>query len=428
MAWLYLIGCFIGAAWTTTALIRLNNKAGPVIIPYFFLSLMASEMPLHFIAVQLLLTLFFALFGVFEVWQGSWGLAISFASWAGLGVVFVLANENKKVLIKSLDDALGEEFRLEIPDDRRETFRPSIAPREWLLPFAMKRPGVKRIADLAYSDEHERHTLDIYLPDPAPAPDTPCPVLLQVHGGAWVVGHKQQQAMPLVMHLAQRGWACVAINYRLSPNARFPDHVIDVKRAIAWLHENGNTYGLDTDFIAITGGSAGGHLSSLTALTGNKAVLQPGFENADTSISAAVPFYGIYDFLDRGEGRYGPGMIDFLTQSVMPSSPGDDRALWELVSPISQVSEDAPPFFVIHGTHDVLAPVEGAQDFVDELRQSSNAPAAYAELPWAQHAYEVVHSIRTEHTVDAVHAFLEWALANHRKKSDVSSDDVTSSS
>ena len=52
-------------------------------------------------------------------------------------------------------------------------------------------------------------------------------MLLQVHGGAWVVGSKNEQGLPLMMHLASRGWVCVAIDYRLAPRATFPDHLVD---------------------------------------------------------------------------------------------------------------------------------------------------------------------------------------------------------
>ena len=99
--------------------------------------------------------------------------------------------------------------------------------------------------------------------------------------------------------LAANGWACVAANYRLSPQSSFPDHIIDVKQAIAWIRGNAEAYGFDASFIAVTGGSAGGHLSSLAALTANDPDFQPGFEDVDTSVAACVPFYGIYDFLDR---------------------------------------------------------------------------------------------------------------------------------
>jgi len=86
-------------------------------------------------------------------------------------------------------------------------------------------------------------------------------------------------------HLAELGWVCVAINYRLSPRSTWPDQIVDVKRALAWTKEHIAEYGGDPDWVAITGGSAGGHLSSLAALTPNDPQFQPGFEDADTSVA-----------------------------------------------------------------------------------------------------------------------------------------------
>ena len=86
------------------------------------------------------------------------------------------------------------------------------------------------------------------------------PVLLQVPGGAWVIGMRRPQAYPLMSHLAERGWICVSIDYRVSPRHTWPDHIVDVKRALAWVKEHIAEYGGDPDFVAITGGSAGGHL------------------------------------------------------------------------------------------------------------------------------------------------------------------------
>ncbi len=91
------------------------------------------------------------------------------------------------------------------------------------------------------------------------------PVLLQVHGGGWTIGNKDQQGIPLMQHLAAKGWVCVAINYRLAPRDPFPAQIIDVKKAIAWIREHIEEYGGDPDYIAITGGSAGGHLAPLAA-------------------------------------------------------------------------------------------------------------------------------------------------------------------
>jgi acetyl esterase/lipase len=262
---------------------------------------------------------------------------------------------------------------------------------------------------LAYADAGKRNLLDIYHPI-APR-EGGYPVLLQVHGGAWMIGEKEQQALPLMYHLAQRGWLCVAINYRLSPRAMFPAHIIDVKKSIAWVRQHVAEYGGDPGFIAITGGSAGGHLSSLAALTPNLPEWQPGFEEVDTTVQAAVPFYGVYDFLDRYEIRPQMSMEKMLADRVMGCSREENFELWDGGSPLSRVHEDGPPMFVIHGTHDSLVWVEEAQAFVSALQAASKQPVVYGELPGAQHAFEVFHSVRTDHTVNAVTDFLEWCHA-----------------
>ena len=86
------------------------------------------------------------------------------------------------------------------------------------------------------------------------------------------------------------------MNYPLSPKARWPQHLVALKRAIGWIRANIAEYGGDPSFLAVTGGSAGGHLSAMLALTGNDPALQPGFEYVDTSVQACVPHYGVYDF------------------------------------------------------------------------------------------------------------------------------------
>jgi len=284
-----------------------------------------------------------------------------------------------------------------------------IVTRHWIRPFHFKRSGVRLHSHIAYSDAGKRNLLDIYHPhEPR---EGGFPVLLQVHGGAWIIGEKEQQAKPLMYHMAQRGWLCVAINYRLSPKAAFPAHIIDVKKAIAWVKEHISEYGGNPDFVAITGGSAGGHLSSLAALTPNRAEWQPGFEDVDTSLQAAVPFYGVYDFLDRNGIRPEMSMEDLLADRVMQCSKKDNPALWDTGSPLSHVSAEAPPMFVIQGTHDSLVWVEEAQAFVSALQAVSTQPVAYAELPGAQHAFEIFHSVRTDHAVHAVGHFLEWTHA-----------------
>lgn len=126
-------------------------------------------------------------------------------------------------------------------------------------------------------------------------------MLIQVPGGGWAINGKRGQAYPLMGRTVELGWICVSIDYSKSPRRARPAHIVDVKRAIAWVHDNIADYGGDPDFIAVTGGSAGAHLASLAALTANDAKLQPGFERADTTVQAAAPYCGVYDFTGAGK-------------------------------------------------------------------------------------------------------------------------------
>ncbi|PBD14641.1 esterase [Mycobacterium avium subsp. hominissuis] len=231
------------------------------------------------------------------------------------------------------------------------------------------------------------------------------PVLFQIPGGAWTTGNKRGQAHPLMSHLAELGWICVAINYRHSPRNTWPDHIVDVKRALAWVKQHIAGSGGDPDFIAITGGSAGGHLSSLAALTPNDPRFQPGFEDADTRVQAAVPFYGIYDFT-RFDDSLHPMMPGLLIKSIIKQRPATHLETFAAASPITHVNPDAPPFFVLHGRNDSLAYVEQARAFVERLRQVSTQPVVYAELPFTQHAFDIFGSVRAAHTAVAVEQFL----------------------
>ena len=231
------------------------------------------------------------------------------------------------------------------------------------------------------------------------------PVLFQIPGGAWTTGNKRGQAHPLMSHLAELGWICVAINYRHSPRNTWPDHIVDVKRALAWVKTHISEYGGDPNFIAITGGSAGGHLSALAALTPNDPQFQPGFEGADTRVQAAVPFYGVYDFT-RFDDAMHPTMPALLVKSVIKQRPSENPQPFVTASPINHVSADAPPFFVLHGRNDSLAPVEQARSFVTRLREASRQPVVYAELPLTQHAFDTFGSARAAHAAVAVEQFL----------------------
>ncbi len=396
--WTFLAVSVVGVAFTLSALLR-GRKLFVFIVPYFFGAWLTGELALHHLAWQVVATVVFLAWGALESWPGLLGLAITLASWMGLWALHRRGMDAVASFERSLRDGLGEAYPEVEP-------LPQQAPlHQWLRPFHLRQPGVERIADLAYADGGKRNRLDVFR---SRVPSEGRPILLQIHGGAWVISQKEHQGQPLMNELALRGWLCVAPNYRLSPQATFPDHLIDVKRALAWIREHAAAYGGDPRFVAVTGGSAGGHLASMLALTANDPEYQPGFEEVDTSVSACVPLYGVYDLLDRHGYRGLQSPVPFFERVLMKCSPEEQRERWERASPTSRVHADAPPFLVIHGTHDSFAFVEDAREFVRALRDVSRKPVVYAELPGAQHAFDVFHSPRSRHAVNATARFLEY--------------------
>lgn len=333
---------------------------------------------------------------------------VSGLAWIGVGVTFgVIAGLVRMVAVAEQVEALADAALQEWDEvGVGEPHRPYPL-RRWLVAMSFGHPEVERVADVAYSEEHGRHRLDVYRRADHP---TGCPTLLQVHGGGWVIGDKKQQARPLMNHLAALGWVCFAPNYRLSPRATFPDHLVDVKRAIAWVREHGTEYGADPGFLVITGGSAGGHLAALAALTQNAPEYQPGFEDADTSVQGCVTFYGVYDL----HGETGTKASKVRHERLMTKLVLKTREAEAFVkaSPLAQVHADVPPFLVIHGRNDSMVPVAEARAFVARLREMSSQPVIYVELPGTQHAFEVFHSIRSGHVVRAVARFVEAVRNN----------------
>jgi len=279
-----------------------------------------------------------------------------------------------------------------------------------VLPFLMgRRRGVHTRRNVTFARVAGKALkLDVTVPTaPVPGGGARRPVLVQVHGGGWMIGDKREQGLPLLRHMAAQGWVGVNLNYRLSPAATFPDHLVDVKRGLAWIREHADELGIDPDFVCVTGGSAGGHLTALAALTAGRADLQPGFEAADTSVAAAVPFYGVYDFTPHGAFGADPEIFRrFLEPFVMKAFVAEEPERYDDASPMHHVHPDAPPFLVVHGDKDTLAPVEDARAFVERLRAVSRQPVLYAEMKGAQHAFEIFPSVRAAKVIEGVERFL----------------------
>ncbi|MBO0884158.1 MAG: alpha/beta hydrolase, partial [Mycobacterium sp.] len=171
------------------------------------------------------------------------------------------------------------------------------------------------------------------------------------------------------------------------------------------------SYGGDPDFIAVTGGSAGAHLASLAALTASEEQLQPGFEDADTTVQAVAPYYGVYDLTDVEKMH--EMMLPFLEHFVMQERYADDPQLFESASPISHSHREAPPFFVLHGENDSVIPSVQAQAFCAALRDAGAPTVCYAELPNAHHAFDTVATVRSRLVADAVADFFGVAYGRY---------------
>ncbi|MGA8255186.1 MAG: alpha/beta hydrolase, partial [Nocardioides sp.] len=334
------------------------------------------------------------------------GLALAGASSAGLAYLINQARASQHDAENALAEGLGIDYS-DVLDAKPTPAELATPWRKLVYPFRMKDAAVRVERNIAYNEHGRRGLLDVYLP--AGANLEKAPVLLQVHGGGWTIGNKDLQGIPLMQRMAAKGWVCVAINYRLSPRSAFPAHVVDVKQSIAWIREHIEAYGGDPDYIAITGGSAGGHLCALAAVTPNDPTWQPGFEDADTSVACAVPHYGVYDFAGATGLKSATQMRDtFLGPRVLKQSWSDTPEAFEAASPLLRVTPEAPDFFVLHGARDTLVDVGQARAFVQELRQVSKQTVVYAELPGTQHAFDVFPSIRSQHIVRAIDRYLHW--------------------
>jgi acetyl esterase/lipase len=307
-------------------------------------------------------------------------------------VAWVRATRTGTVVDRALAEGLGAGWRDEIDPQTRAGLQPGFAVGAVsFLPLRVRRRDVVRVKNISYGDAGRHNRLDAYHHRSRPSG---CPTLVHFHGGGLQTGTKNREALALIYRLASRGWVCISANYRIGGAAKFPDHLVDVKRVIAWVRAQGPMYGGDGSTVVVAGGSAGAQLASLAALTANDPGYQPDFEGADTSVTAAVALYGLYGWTSIRDH-------------------GDEVEREDL--PAAHLQADAPPFFVSHGDLDTLLRVEGARDFVRALRAVSRNPVVYAELPGAHHSFDRFRSVRCDNVVNGIESFAAWVRATEAR-------------
>ena len=400
--------CFaVGVVAIVLSLTSLLPLRGPVGSSFSFVpSWVVGEAPLHFAAAIAGATIGCGVEGGFGTWPVRVGLVLSAAACTGLVSQFVSGLKSRRHFESALSEA-GERpqrWRWRAQDSRRVLAVVPVRPR-----------GVERLRNIAYAGEADHsHRLDLYRRVGIEGP-VAAPVLLYFHGGAWVMGDKREQGIPMLEYLAERGYVCVTANYALSPKARWPRHILDCKLALLWVKGHIADYGGDPSLVFVSGGSAGGHLAALLALTANDPAWQPGYEDEDTTAAGCIPLYGVYDFVDADKIA-NANLTPVLERYVFQEPVLED---FTAASPISRVHEFAPPFFVVQGRNDVLVPVQAARAFVSSLRARSTQSVAYAELPLAQHGFDSFWSPRTVHFVHALERFTEGIITTRAAEREV---------
>lgn len=354
--------------------------------PWWGPAMAAAELAPWFLGgVGVVTGLFFAS-GWTAGWAGATGLVLVGMGASGFLLALVRSLRGRPVIVAGVEEVLGEEVDL-----------PRIRLRSLLRPFPPLASGL-RLETHSYGP-HGRHLVDRVTTFGFTGP---APVLVHLHGGGWWRGEKGQQARPLLRHMAARGWVVLAATYRLSPEATFPDHLDDVVRLVRWAKANADQLGIDPRFVAVTGGSAGGHLAALA-----------GFGDGDARVQLAIPFYGVHDMLAAdGVSAKWP----YLVTQIMKSDPVTNREAWLAASPIHRATADRPPFLVVHGGGDSLIDAGESRLLVRRLREAGGPAAGHIEVPWAHHGFDFFASIRGLRLATAVGVVLECLYEREKQR------------
>ena len=189
--------------------------------------------------------------------------------------------------------------------------------------------------------------IDLYLPENEANP----PLIMWIHGGAWIAGDRKS---PVMLWQVERGYALASIEYRLTGQGTFPDHIIDCKDALLYLKENAGKYGYDKTRIVAAGDSAGGHLAALMGTSIGQADWEPA--GADCSVRAAIDYYGpavLEKNWDRSTDTP-DNVISLLLGANVFSKQGKSRAA--AANPVTYIDGSEPPFLILHGDADEVVP------------------------------------------------------------------------
>lgn len=270
----------------------------------------------------------------------------------------------------------------------------------------------RRYLDIPYGEISASQKIDIYLPDNG---DGPFPVIISIHGGAFLKGDKRDNQLLPMLEGIKRNYAVVSINYRLSGEACFPANIDDVKAAVRFLRSHAEEYKLDTACMAAWGGSAGGNLSALLGLSADRALIADDAFKVSCAVHAVVDWFGPTDFLQMDAQLIAAG---FNTATHNENDSPESKLIGSRIvnapnrvqaaNPINYITVEAPPFLIQHGTHDKIVPLGQSQLLYDALTSiNGNSAVIFEKINGAGHGDP---AFETTENVDRVFRFLDSIL------------------
>ena len=406
-AYIYLsLGLLLLGSTLKVAIPRLGGRL--LSAPLSFAAMVLVLFLPQFLVGGLLITALSFQMGALAHPAGVLSLGLHVACWSVLAGYLVRMHRAYPLLDGEPVRDEAQPFCTGLTDEEREQLKPGQI--FWRPAFTFKIPEmlkVKVTQGVVFREiQGVRLRLDVYCEKREKDDTALRPAVIYIHGGGWVSGTRRQSRF-MCHQLAAAGWVVFAISYRFAPRFPLPAAIEDCKAAVAWIREHGLEYGADADQLVAIGGSAGGHLTAMLALTPNVLRFQPGFEQADTRVQGAVVFYGVLDLVGPFEEDTNPALGILLEQFVFRSRYRDNQDLYRACSPGSYLTPDAPPILLVHGVNDYMVPVRESRELYRKLKEAGARTIHLLEIPLGLHAYDVAPSPLEQRTTRIIQRFME---------------------
>jgi acetyl esterase/lipase len=312
---------------------------------------------------------------------------------------------------RSMEQRLGIDYERLIPADARRSLRPhAIAAADFVRGVGGGTARVQRGVEFARPGGVAL-TLDVYEPPSGSAAGVGAgpgssrveglhPILLQLYGGAWQRGSPEDNAS-FASYFASKGYLVVAVDYRHAPEFRWPAQIQDVRAALGWVIAHAGEYNGDRRRIAMIGRSAGAQLALVAA-----------YQAGMPLVRAVVSYYGPVDLAEgwRVPPRPDPLDIRKILETYLGGTPDNVPVAYHDASPVTYVGRRAPPTLLVYGARDHIVEARFGRELDERLRRAG-APSVLLEIPWAEHAFDVLpNGLSGQISLFYTERFLAWAM------------------